>query len=197
MFGHSSPNTRDSAPPPRVLVPNATIAVIQTPQSTHYAYNAHFRFQNLRGMRLEHTGRVAWHHRVPQAGHDRGEGTSPVPRFSFRRAACGGRADCSALSGDVISFPAVAPCDCGGPASACQIMTIQNRRNRPKKLIDLESDDCRWPLGEPRSPHFRFCAAHQLPGYPYCERHCRIAFHAAKPRIRPPLAVPSRPAKAA
>ena len=83
------------------------------------------------------------------------------------------------------------------PASACQIMTIQNRRNRPKKLIDLESDDCRWPLGEPRSPHFRFCAAHQLPGYPYCERHCRIAFHAAKPRIRPPLAVPSRPAKAA
>jgi hypothetical protein len=77
------------------------------------------------------------------------------------------------------------------------IMTIQNRRKGPKKLVDLESDDCRWPLGEPRSPHFHFCGAKQLPGSPYCERHCRIAFYPPKRRIRPPLATPSRPAKAA
>jgi len=31
--------------------------VIQTPQSTHYAHDVQCRFQNVRGMRLEHIGR--------------------------------------------------------------------------------------------------------------------------------------------
>jgi hypothetical protein len=34
-------------------------------------------------------------------------------------------------------------------------------------------------------------------GIPAASAHYRIAFHPAKPRIRQPLAVPSRPAKAA
>jgi len=144
---------------------------------------------------------VARHHRVPRAGHDGGEGTSLVPRPSSRLFLFGVRLAVGVPivppSAGMSSVPSSRTMRQRRPASACQIMTIQNRRNRPKKLVDLESDDCRWPLGEPRSPHFRFCAAHQLPGYPYCERHCRIAFHPAKPRIRPPLAVPSRPAKAA
>jgi len=76
-------------------------------------------------------------------------------------------------------------------------MTIPNRHNKPKMLVDLESHDCRWPLGDPREPDFRFCAALQLPGYPYCEHHCRIAFNPAKLRIQPPPTVPSRSATAA
>jgi hypothetical protein len=76
-------------------------------------------------------------------------------------------------------------------------MTIQNRRNKPKMLVDLDTDECRWPLGDPRQPHFHFCGAKQLAGYPYCERHCRIAYYPPKPRIRPPLPIPSRAAKAA
>jgi GcrA cell cycle regulator len=76
-------------------------------------------------------------------------------------------------------------------------MTTQSRRNKPKTLVDLQSDDCRWPLGDPRERDFHFCGAVQLPGYPYCERHCRIAFGPAKLRIQPPLIVPSRSARAA
>ena len=30
---------------------------------------------------------------------------------------------------------------------------------------------CCWPLGEPRSPSFRFCGDPSLPGRSYCERH--------------------------
>jgi GcrA cell cycle regulator len=71
-----------------------------------------------------------------------------------------------------------------------------DRCNKPKRLVDLESGDCRWPLGDPREPDFRFCAALQLLGYPCCEHHWRIAFNPAKLRIQPPPDVPSRSATA-
>jgi hypothetical protein len=156
-------------------------------------------FQNVRGMRLEHTSRSG-RGTTECRGRDTMEAKrrlpSLVPLFSFRRAPCGGRADIRPQRG-CHQFPAVAPCDSGGPASACQIMTIQSRCNKSKRLVNLESDDCRWPLGDPREPHFRFCGALQLPGYPYCERHRRIAFQPAKPRYHQPVAVGLRSARAA
>jgi len=65
---------------------------------------------------------------------------------------------------------------------------------QPKKLktlLDLESRDCRWPIGEPKQPDFHFCGDPQLPGHPYCAHHWRMALEPSKPRYRPPLAVPS------
>jgi GcrA cell cycle regulator len=36
---------------------------------------------------------------------------------------------------------------------------------------------CRWPLGEPRQPGFRYCdAADVVPGKPYCLEHCCKAY---------------------
>jgi len=91
-----------------------------------------------------------------------------------------------ALSGDIINSQLSHNVTAVDPRVR-PIMTIQNRRNKPKKLVDLESDDCRWPLGDPRQPHFHFCGAQQRPGYPYCERHCQVAFHnPGKLRIQPP-----------
>jgi len=44
---------------------------------------------------------------------------------------------------------------------------------------------CCWPIGEPRTPAFRFCDAPGLRGKPYCAEHCAIAYpHVAAPRPR-------------
>jgi len=67
----------------------------------------------------------------------------------------------------------------------------------PKKLLDLEKSDCRWPMGEPRHPDFHFCGAPQLDGRRYCELHWRMAFQPSRPRYQPTPAIPSATAKAA
>jgi GcrA cell cycle regulator len=77
--------------------------------------------------------------------------------------------------------------------------TTAKKARKPKKLLDLQRSDCRWPIGEPRQPDFHFCGAPQLEGRPYCELHWRMAFQPPRPRHQPTpaLAVPSVPAKAA
>lgn len=35
---------------------------------------------------------------------------------------------------------------------------------------------CRWPVGDPRSPDFRFCGCTAYEGLPYCIDHARMAY---------------------
>ncbi len=35
---------------------------------------------------------------------------------------------------------------------------------------------CCWPLGEPGTPGFHFCAAEAVPGKPYCAAHAQLAY---------------------
>lgn len=35
---------------------------------------------------------------------------------------------------------------------------------------------CRWPVGDPRSPDFRFCGCTAHEGMPYCVDHARVAY---------------------
>lgn len=35
---------------------------------------------------------------------------------------------------------------------------------------------CRWPVGDPRSPDFRFCGCNAHEGLPYCIDHARVAY---------------------
>jgi GcrA cell cycle regulator len=42
-----------------------------------------------------------------------------------------------------------------------------------KTLANLGDDDCRWPIGDPQSPSFGFCARPRLPGTSYCPDHRR------------------------
>lgn len=47
--------------------------------------------------------------------------------------------------------------------------------NTPVKLVDLESHHCRFPLGEPKNPDFRFCGASKKNDKgPYCPEHTII-----------------------
>lgn len=42
-----------------------------------------------------------------------------------------------------------------------------------KRLLDLEPNDCRWPIGDPRESSFHFCGGQKVHGFSYCEHHLR------------------------
>lgn len=48
-------------------------------------------------------------------------------------------------------------------------------------LMSLRADQCRWPLGDPDSDNFRFCAEKCLVGKPYCFEHCKLAYQFTAP----------------
>lgn len=43
---------------------------------------------------------------------------------------------------------------------------------------------CRWPIGDPRSPDFRFCGCTAHEGMPYCVDHARVAYQSVSRRAR-------------
>jgi GcrA cell cycle regulator len=51
---------------------------------------------------------------------------------------------------------------------------------------------CRWPIGDPRSPDFRFCGCNCYEGLPYCVDHARVAYQTVsrKSRVTSPDAMP-------
>jgi GcrA cell cycle regulator len=50
--------------------------------------------------------------------------------------------------------------------------------------MELREAMCRWPLGDPTSPAFRFCGARSITGLPYCPHHARIAYQPVADRKR-------------
>lgn len=53
-----------------------------------------------------------------------------------------------------------------------------------KTLVDLEPDDCRWPIGDPQHADFTFCNQKKIIGKSYCAHHCRIAYEPPVPATR-------------
>ena len=51
-----------------------------------------------------------------------------------------------------------------------------------KGVVELEPNDCRWPIGDPLQAGFHFCGRTKLDGISYCEFHARKAFRQAPPR---------------
>jgi GcrA cell cycle regulator len=43
---------------------------------------------------------------------------------------------------------------------------------------------CRWPVGDPRSPDFRFCGCNAYEGMPYCIDHARVAYQSVGKKHR-------------
>ncbi len=42
-------------------------------------------------------------------------------------------------------------------------------------IMELREFMCRWPMGDPATPDFRFCGARSITGLPYCTHHASIA----------------------
>ena len=51
-------------------------------------------------------------------------------------------------------------------------------------IMELRESMCRWPLGDPTTPEFRFCGARSITGLPYCTHHAEIAYQPATERKR-------------
>jgi GcrA cell cycle regulator len=51
-------------------------------------------------------------------------------------------------------------------------------------IMELRENMCRWPMGDPTQPEFRFCGQKTETGQPYCSYHCRIAYQPAGERRR-------------
>lgn len=52
-------------------------------------------------------------------------------------------------------------------------------------LHELDARSCRWPIGDPTSPDFRFCGAPTASGQPYCTACARKAYRWAPRPSRP------------
>jgi GcrA cell cycle regulator len=82
-----------------------------------------------------------------------------------------------AVAVEALSVPAPAP----RPAAEEVVVPISERVG----IMDLRESMCRWPLGDPASPEFRYCGARMQIGLgPYCAYHARIAYQPAQDRRR-------------
>ncbi|ARO15141.1 gcrA [Ketogulonicigenium robustum] len=48
--------------------------------------------------------------------------------------------------------------------------------SRKLTLMELTEKTCKWPVGDPATPHFWFCGLPVQSGKPYCEAHVGVAF---------------------
>lgn len=57
--------------------------------------------------------------------------------------------------------------------------------SEPVTISELREWMCRWPIGDPAQPEFRFCGAKKLPGQgAYCACHSNIAYQSLHERRR-------------
>ncbi|MEL6060513.1 MULTISPECIES: GcrA family cell cycle regulator [unclassified Methylobacterium] len=73
-------------------------------------------------------------------------------------------------------FPVAAPAQTSTPTP----LPVSQRVT----IMDLRESMCRWPLGDPTTPEFRFCGARSITGLPYCTHHAEIAYQPATERKR-------------
>jgi GcrA cell cycle regulator len=82
----------------------------------------------------------------------------------------------AALAMQPVAYAPPAP----GPQSEVVVPIVE-----PVTILDLRDSMCRWPLGDPTQPEFRFCGARKTPGDgPYCRCHAAIAYQPQNDRRR-------------
>ena len=59
------------------------------------------------------------------------------------------------------------------------VMSESDAKRKRWALTDLESNMCRWPLGDPRETNFGFCGGRADGSKPYCEEHTAVAYQAS------------------
>jgi GcrA cell cycle regulator len=51
-------------------------------------------------------------------------------------------------------------------------------------IVELRESMCKWPLGDPSSPDFRYCGSPAHAVTPYCQYHGKLAYQPAQDRRR-------------
>ncbi len=68
---------------------------------------------------------------------------------------------------------------------ATRASNMTKKVSKIKSMADLETGDCRWPIGDPRHADFHFCGEKQAVGRPYCAEHWHQSFVPGKARHQP------------
>ncbi|MEN5084195.1 GcrA family cell cycle regulator [Bosea sp. TWI1241] len=92
----------------------------------------------------------------------------------------------TALAPQFEAEPEAEPQVAATPAPAEEVVVPFSER---VSIMDLREYMCRWPMGDPTTPEFRFCGARSSTGLPYCSYHARIAYQPAADRRRDRKAV--------
>lgn len=50
------------------------------------------------------------------------------------------------------------------------------KKTKGVTILDLTERMCKWPIGDPKHPDFRFCGHQSVQGMPYCAEHCAMAY---------------------
>lgn len=90
---------------------------------------------------------------------------------------------------------AAAPLDDLVPATVAPVSSVLASRQGGGKdvvipisdrvtIMDLRDTMCRWPIGDPTNPEFRYCGSRSGPLGPYCSEHARLAFQPTQDRRR-------------
>lgn len=79
------------------------------------------------------------------------------------------------------ALEAAAPMPVRAPAPREDVVIPMSER---VTIMDLREAMCRWPIGDPTTPEFRFCGARSDLGLPYCAHHGRIAYQPVADRRR-------------
>ena len=77
--------------------------------------------------------------------------------------------------------PAPAPLTVDPPSAAQPAGTPPEQnviapRSAGVTIMELREAMCRFPLGDPTTPEFRFCGTQASTGLPYCAHHAQIAY---------------------
>lgn len=67
-----------------------------------------------------------------------------------------------------------------GSRGSSNVPTLESIEIKGVKMIDLKERMCRFPIGDPGTPDFKFCGCTSVPGLPYCDGHARIAYQMNK-----------------
>jgi GcrA cell cycle regulator len=74
------------------------------------------------------------------------------------------------------------------PQSQLQVARVEEEVVVPMSLrvtiVDLKEAMCKWPLGDPTTPDFRYCGSATAPAGPYCQHHAKLAYQPAQDRRR-------------
>jgi GcrA cell cycle regulator len=62
------------------------------------------------------------------------------------------------------------------------LRSIDSKRPEGIAVTKATERHCRWPVGDPRSPDFRFCGCDVYEGLPYCLEHARVAYQTISKR---------------
>jgi GcrA cell cycle regulator len=77
--------------------------------------------------------------------------------------------------------PRIVPIEVVETALVCERVTI----------MELRENMCRWPLGDPSQPEFRFCGGRSTPGAAYCPHHSQVAYQPANDRRNRRISAPA------